>query len=74
MAYDESGRRDRTYGNNGPGAVLNTVSIIGIVVGLLLIINRLYWRWIKGTPGIDDFIIVFAWVSQVSREVYVHQC
>lgn len=62
MAYDESGRLDRTYGNQGPGAILNIISVLGIVLGFLLIVNRLFWRWKKGTPGIDDAIIVFAWV------------
>ena len=63
IEYDDSGRTDRTYGNHGPGAVLNTISFTGIVVGFFLIANRLYWRWRKGTPGIDDVIIIFAWVS-----------
>ncbi|KAK5939143.1 hypothetical protein PMZ80_008446 [Knufia obscura] len=72
MAYDDSGRQDRTYGNNGPGATLNTTSIIGIVVGLLLIINRLYWRWVKGTPGIDDLIIVFAWLALLALGVVTY--
>lgn len=63
-AYDDSGRADRTYGNTGPGAKLNVISFVGVIFGLLLVVNRLFWRWKKGTPGIDDLIIVFAWVSR----------
>lgn len=61
--YDDSGRADQRYGNSGPGAKLNIISLVGLITGLLLIINRLFWRWKKGTPGIDDLIIVLAWVS-----------
>ena len=61
--YDDSGRAAQTYGNNGPGAILNIISFVGIVLGFFLIANRLYWRWKKGTPGIDDVIIILAWVS-----------
>lgn len=61
--YDDSGRADHTYGDSGPGAKLNIISLVGVIVGFLLIANRLFWRWRKGTPGIDDLIIVLAWVS-----------
>lgn len=64
VVYDDSGRADRTYGISGPGAKLNIISLVGMIFGLFLIINRLFWRWRKGTPGIDDIIIVLAWVSQ----------
>ncbi|KAK5083599.1 hypothetical protein LTS08_003800 [Lithohypha guttulata] len=62
MVYDKSGRSSRTYGNSGPGAVLNTICFIGIPLGFLLIVNRVYWRWTKGVPGKDDIIIILAWV------------
>lgn len=68
MEYDDSGRPDRKYGNTGPGAVLSTISFAGVAIGFLLIANRLYWRWKKGIPGVDDAIIVLAWVSLVSTK------
>lgn len=68
-AYDDSGRADRTYGNTGPGAKLNVISFVGVIFGLLLVVNRLFWRWKKGTPGIDDLIIIFAWVSRIQSGV-----
>lgn len=61
--YDDSGRADQTYGNTGPGAKLNVISSVGVIFGLFLVVNRLFWRFKKGTPGLDDTIIVFAWVS-----------
>lgn len=67
MEYDNSGRDDRRYGNTGPGTILNIVSAVGVILGFLLLVNRLYWRWKKGTPGLDDILIMVAWVSTISR-------
>jgi len=74
MEYDDSGRESRRYGNTGPGSTLNTVSTVGIIVGFLLLLNRLYWRWKKGTPGLDDILITFAWVSTVDFEGTAFNC